>query len=86
MVQRKKLLCIGGTILCPFIHFFWHPPSVGNKLPLVGQGAFTGDHLEIFMEAGEIIEAAFITKPLDALVVFNQELAGMTHAQFDQEL
>jgi hypothetical protein len=53
---------------------------------LIGQGAFPGDHLKILMKAGEVIKAAFITKPFDALVVFNKQFAGMAHSQFDQEL
>ena len=45
-----------------------------------------GDHPEIFVKAGEIIETAFKTELFNAQPVFNQELAGMTDAYFGKEL
>jgi hypothetical protein len=62
----------------PFLSMEWHsaaerdrPVSEGNKLLLVNQRAFTGDHFKIFMETCKIVEATFVTKAFDALIVFN---------------
>jgi hypothetical protein len=49
-------------------------------------GAFAGDHLKILVKAGEIIEAAFETKLLDANPVVNKQLACVAYAYFRQEL
>ena len=38
------------------------------------------------MKAGEIIETAFIAELLDADIIFNQQLAGVTNPYFNQEL
>jgi len=54
--------------------------SVRNKFFLIGKRAFPRDGFEIFMEAGEVIKTAFITKSFDAFVVFYQQLAGMTNS------
>jgi len=47
---------------------------------------FAGDYLKIFMEAGKVIKAAFIAKLFDAVVVFDQQFAGVPYADLDQEL
>ena len=46
----------------------------------------TGDHLEVLMEAGEIIEAALEAELLNADPVIDQQLAGMPHTYFCNEL
>jgi len=38
------------------------------------------------VEAGKIVESTFITKLLDAVIIFDEQLACMTHADFNQEL
>jgi hypothetical protein len=46
---------------------------------LVGQGTFACDHLEVFMETGEVIETAFKTKLFEAAIIFDQQFAGMSN-------
>ena len=45
-----------------------------------------GDHLEVLMEAGEIVEPALITQLLDADPVVDEQLAGMSYPDLRQEL
>ena len=49
-------------------------------------GAFAGDHPEILVEAGEIIEPALVAKLFDADPVVDEQFAGVADAYFRQEL
>ena len=53
---------------------------------LVELRALAGDHPEILVEAGKIIETAFIAELFDADPVVDEQLAGMPDAYFRQEL
>jgi hypothetical protein len=57
-----------------------------HKFLLIGQRAFAGNQFKIFMETGKIIKTAFIAKLLDAHIVFNQQLAGMSYTYLNQKL
>lgn len=49
---------------------------------LVELRTLAGDHPEILVEAGEIIETAFIAKLFDADPVVDEQLAGMPDSYF----
>jgi len=57
-----------------------------HELLLVGKRTFAGDHFKIFMKAGEIIKATFITKLFNAEIIFYQQFAGVPYPKLDQEL
>lgn len=59
---------------------------IRSKLFLISQRTFPGNHFEILMKAGKIVEAALITDLFDAEIVFDQQFACMTHPQLDQKL
>ena len=69
-----------------FNYFSISRSVTGYKFLLVIKRAFAGDHLEILMKAGEIIEAAFIAQLLDADIIFNQQPACVAYPYFNQEL
>ena len=48
--------------------------------------AFTGNEFEVFVEAGEIVEAALETKLFNADAVVDEQPAGVTYADFGEEL
>jgi hypothetical protein len=56
-----------------------------GKFPLVAQGTFAGDQLEIFVKAGEVVEAALIAQLFDAEIIFDQQLAGVANPYLDKE-
>lgn len=60
--------------------------GLGNKLFLITERAFAGDHFKVFVKAGKVVEAAFIAKLFDAQVVLNEQLAGLSYAYLDEEL
>lgn len=60
--------------------------SLSNKLLLVTEGAFAGDHFKVFVKAGKVVETAFIAKLFDAEVVFYEQLTGLSYPYFYQEL
>ena len=45
---------------------------IRHKFFLIDQRAFAGDHFKIFVEGGEIIKSAFITKLFNAQAAFNK--------------
>jgi hypothetical protein len=49
---------------------------------LIAQRAFTGDLFKIFMKAGEIIKAAFITDLLYVHLVVDKQLTGAAYPYF----
>jgi hypothetical protein len=57
-----------------------------HKFSLVGERAFARDQFKIFMKAGKVIKAAFVTKLFNAQVVFNKKFTGMAHPDLDEEL
>jgi len=60
--------------------------SLPHKFPLIRKRALACDHLKILMKAGKIIKTAFIAKLFYAQAVFDQEFAGIAHADLDQKL
>jgi hypothetical protein len=73
-------------VVTSFNYFSISSSITCNKLFLVTERAFAGDHLEILMKAGEIVETAFIAQLLNADIIFYQQPAGMAHPYFNQEL
>src|SRR5882762_4932045 len=57
----------------------------GYELPLISIGSFSGDQFKVFIETGKIIKSAFITKLLDAEVVFDQQFAGVSDPKLEEE-
>lgn len=57
-----------------------------HEFLLVGKRAFAGDHFEILVKAGKVVEPALIAKLLDAEVVFDEQFAGLSHPDLDEEL
>ena len=55
-------------------------------LLLIGLRAFSSEQLKVLVEAGEIIEAAFITELLDADAVVEQQLAGVADPDLREKL
>ena len=48
--------------------------------------ALAGDGFEILVEAGEVVEAAFVAQPLDADPVVEEQLAGVAYPDLGEEL
>ena len=48
--------------------------------------AFAGDQLKVLVEAGEVVEAAFVTELFDADPVIDEQLAGVSHPDLREEL
>lgn len=57
-----------------------------QKLPLINQRTFAGDQFEIFMKAGEIMEAAFVADLFYLDLIFYQKFAGCSHSYFIYKL
>lgn len=53
---------------------------------LVVLGALAGDHFEVLMEAGEIVETAFETELFDTDAVVDKEFTCMSYPDLRQEL
>ena len=47
---------------------------------LIELGCFAGDAFEVLVEAGEIVEAAFVAQLFDADAVVEQQFAGVADA------
>src|SRR6267142_938533 len=59
--------------------------GAGHEFSLVTQRGFAGDQFKIFIETGEIIKSALVTQLFYTEVIFDQELAGVADAQFEEE-
>src|ERR1700754_4709758 len=76
---------VSGSAFLSFHGSFLFFCRVGYKLPLITQRTLSGDQFKVFVETGKIIKSTFIAKLLDAEVVFDQQLAGVSDTKLEKK-